>query len=196
MNPFNRRRLIRFALAAAGAAVSSVAHTAVAAAVIPVTAELVLYGLKLKDSRVADVLKAARAAGAKQLTSARRGALEFDVTRAKVPALTKFEAVGNGPELVAVQFTVEGRDETLRQMLVAKYGQPKGVHDFDREYISDGKYVWVFLGGMQLVYKTTFGGGASLTYSDDEKFERMLDAAKSAAVKDAGAKASGLSSKF
>ena len=62
-----------------------------------------------------------------------------------------------------------------QQMLVEKYGTPTGGNaaKFTDKYAGQGRYVWTFAKGMQLVYKREFFGNVDLTYVDSQRFDEV-----------------------
>jgi hypothetical protein len=165
------------------------------------TTELMLYGTRLKDATVKSFAEAAVAAGAKRIASN-----EFDVRAVGVPALKSFHLLPAGESLIGVRFNVERNgagNEKLRQMLVAKYGNPENGStmrsgSFTSQYIAHGSYHWKFAHGMRLIYKMPFfsNEAATLTYVDQVKFDELERLANSAEHQDASKKAQSKSDKF
>ena len=167
--------------------------------------ELTLYGVALKDAKVAQFVAAAKAAGAKASGSA-PASLGFNVTATGVPALKTLSVLSARGELVAAQFTVVehgAENETLRKMLEAKYGAPEadskwpGVPpSFAGKFISNGTYTWQFAGEMTLTFKKTHMNGTTLTYADSGKLKTLTREAEAASSKAAGTKAEKLGNNF
>jgi hypothetical protein len=165
--------------------------------------DLSLYGVTLKEASVATFTAAAQKAGARSVGS-KEGLPSFDAKATGVPALESFELLADGDKVVTVQFVVGYPTETLRKMLIAKYGPPRqesadpfGRHSsFDAEYLSDGKFAWHFPGGMKLIWNQPFIGTTTLSYTDEPKFNAMMVRAKQSADKNAVNKAAAASSSF
>lgn len=169
---------------------------------------LSLYGVVLKNAATADFLAAARAAGAKPAKAgadAGKGASTHDASGTGIPALRQFTVLSDGPELITVQFSVDrgAASEMLRKMLVSKYGQPVvterpsfGAADFTAQYLRDGSFSWTFRDGMRLVYKQPFSGDATLSYTDEPRFQALMARAKAADGQDAASRAAQLKDRF
>ncbi|WP_298925238.1 hypothetical protein [uncultured Ramlibacter sp.] len=152
-------------------------------------AELELFGLKLVDAPADQVRSAAIAAGAEP-TSTTGAVATLNATRLGLPGAQTLELTSAKSRVVVAQYFFGKHpyktDETLRKMLVQKYGQPQRKdrlgfqqsNDFAGQYVSDGSYAWNFDRDTQLVYRKEFFGEVYLSYVN-----RKLLAAAEAATK-------------
>lgn len=143
---------------------------------------LSLYGVKLKDADATAFIDAAQRVGAHRIAD-QEGLPTYDSTGAGVPALNRFSLLADGGKVVAVQFEVGASTETLRKMLIAKYGPPRdefaglALRDhqkFDAQHLSECRFVWHFPDGMALVWKQDFFGATVLSYTDVKRFKSMM----------------------
>jgi len=150
-------------------------------------AELELFGLKLADAPTDQVRAEAIAAGARPAST--KGALAtFNASRLGLPGAQTLELTSMSGKVVVAQYFFgkhpHKTDETLRKMLVEKYGQPErktggsfsASKDFAGQYVGDGSYAWDFDRDMQLVYRKEFFGEVYLSYVN----RKLLAAAEAA----------------
>jgi len=174
--------------------------------IVQAQTDLRLYGLPLNTATVTEFIAAANSAGVEGPTSEPGEAttLNFDASRAGVPALARFQLLRQGEAIVSVQFEVGNAvsaNESLRKMLVAKYGMPviagafAARGGFDDKYFG-GRAHWSFAGGMRLVYNRPHIGVTHLTYVHEPRFQALMDAAKAQADEAARRKAKSLGDKF
>lgn len=149
--------------------------------------ELELFGLKLADAATEQVRAEAIGAGARPAST--KGALAtFNASRLGLPGAQTLELTSMSGKVVVAQYFFgkysHKTDETLRKMLVEKYGQPArktgaglgASKDFAGQYIGDGSYAWDFDRDMQLVYRKEFFGEVYLSYVN----RKLLAAAEAA----------------
>ncbi len=151
--------------------------------------ELSLYGIRLKDASVNAFVSAALDAGAKQLDQRPGGSATFDTRAAGVPALQRLTLLADQNGFVSAQFTIKPygqENETLRQLLVQKYGVPNTVDGarrpfpgFAGRFAPRGSFDWDFAGGMKLIYRQPAIGDATLSYTDVDKALRLASPAAS-----------------
>lgn len=172
-----------------------VAFTLISA--VTTAAELTLFDIPLRTASRQDIGNAITKAGGK-LRSSSRDADQYDASAIGLPGATSLEVIYLQNKLVMAQYSLSKGDleldERIRKMLVAKYGQPQGEHDFDREYIGDGKYRWRFDNSMELVFTKEFFGSRYLSYVNKPEEARLgalvKEADNQAAAKEAAAKSS------
>jgi hypothetical protein len=183
------RPLLTFVRPLALAAVTALGFVSLPASaqITPVPGELTLYGVRLKNASVAVFVSAATAAGAKRLDQRADGPPTFDTRDAGVPALQRLTLITDPSGLVSAQFVVKSygqENETLRQLLVQKYGLPmtadgarRPFPSFAGRFAPRGSFDWDFAGGMKLVYRQPAIGDATLSYTDIEKAQRLASPA-------------------
>jgi hypothetical protein len=171
---------------------------------------LTLFDLDLQRATPAQLRAAIKKAGGKpRKPLVNAGPETYDVTAIGLPGIKMLEVTFHKGRLVAAVYRGFGAfegpadREKMRKMLVEKYGLPawymgagfrdstrKPVPgDFTGKYVNDGKYGWDFAGGMQLVFKTGFGGSVDLTYLDPQRFAELKQLASDADANDARAQA-------
>ena len=165
-------------------------------------AELTLFDVTLKTATRGAIRSGIEAAGG-VLRSSKGSTDIFDATRIPLPGARSLEVVYLNGVLVMAQYALRAdmkAEERLRKMLVEKYGQPTAEssfasrNQFDGEYVMDGKYRWLFDGGMSLIFKKEFGFDSPtyLTYLNTEqeaKLEAIVkDADRRSVKKEAEAK--------
>lgn len=182
----NRRRFASL-LAAASALPAAWMPAGTAAAQAPsperLAEPLALYGVALRDAGARAFLVAARAAGGVDLPLAEGAAPQLDMRGAGVPALQRLTLSVHEGRVARVRFDVKGYgqdNQALRQLLVAKYGEPYTVSPrplrfggFDLRAAPRGGFQWFFADGMRLVYEHPRIGGVTLSYVDDDRMQAL-----------------------
>lgn len=144
---------------------------------------LSLYGVTLRNADAGAFLDAARAAGGIEIRGAAGTPPQLDMRGAGVPALERLTLLAHEGRVAGVRFTVKGfgqDNQSLRELLVAKYGQPYTVSPrpmrfggFDQRAAPRGGFQWFFDDGMRLVYEHPQIGDVTLSYLDDERMQAL-----------------------
>jgi hypothetical protein len=181
----NRRSIPSLLAAALALAAWMPAGTAAAQAPSPdrLPEPLALYGVALRGADAQAFLDAARAAGGAELPLAEGAAPQLDMRGAGVPALQELTLFVHEGRVASVRFDVKGYgqdNQALRQLLVAKYGEPYTVSPrplrfggFDLRAAPRGGFQWFFADGMRLVYEHPRIGGVTLSYVDDDRMQAL-----------------------
>lgn len=127
-------------------------------------AELTLFEMPLRTAGREEMRSAIIQSGGR-LKSSSSDIDKYDASQIGLPGATSLDVVYLDGKLVLAQYELrfdQKTEERMRKMLTAKYGQPRGETRFDAEYLSGGKYRWLFDNTMELVFSKNFGSSVSL----------------------------------